>query len=223
MITIVQGPPGSGKTYWAVRYLISCLIRGDYVYTNIPICKPEIFKKIHQTTALVIDEKQVIEIGENQIRQLNAIVSHGEGVNVQVIIDESQFQLNARDFAQQARELMNWASVSRHYRADLVFITQHRHNIDAQFRRLANQYLFLKDFQAFKFGGISFGLFPYFRVTVTDVDESTITAREWIRKDKGLYRCYDSYSLAVGTNANLLTKAGLFLDKKKLNRIGCAA
>lgn len=196
MITIIQGGPGSGKTYYACRYTIFALMRGEHVYTNAPMIEDKILKYIAEKYSLEVPKGQLHIIEDKDLRQLEKVV--GYGTPITVICDESHMQLNARDFAQQSRDLMNWASVSRHYRADLIFISQHRHNIDAQLRRLANQYLFLRDFQKFKMGGLDFRFFPYFRNTVVDVDEKTVLYREWIKKDKGIYKCYDSYNLAVG-------------------------
>jgi zona occludens toxin (predicted ATPase) len=217
MITIVQGAPGSGKTYWAARFILHRLAAGDHVYTNVPIKSDALGEYIRDRMGLDVDLNVSLHlIPDEQVRNLHGIVGAGEGINTQVIIDESHMQLNARDFAQQARALMNWASVSRHYRADLIFISQHRHNIDAQLRRLANRYLFLRDFQMMEFSGVKFNWLPYFRATVVDIDERTVLAREWIRKDKGIYSVYDSYSMAVGEAAAVLTSTAITKVKKKV-------
>ncbi|WP_456471452.1 zonular occludens toxin domain-containing protein [Caminibacter sp.] len=130
MITIIEGIPGSGKTYYAVK----TLVEGEYyyydkVYTNIklnlPYIKlkyPELYKRLDFITA-----EEIENLGEWAKNKSNCLL----------ILDEIQIYYNSREWQRRNREFLEFLTQHRKQGIDLWAITQDKKNIDTQFRRLA--------------------------------------------------------------------------------------
>lgn len=137
MIIIHEGVPGAGKSFDAVRKILSALKKGRRVYTNIdgmdkPECLEYIANYIQSTRDDLLDQLHFIDKGH--IPHFWDFTDSGS----LVVIDEAQLYFNSRDFTKTAnREFSDWASTHRHHGYDLILITQRAERIDTAVRSLA--------------------------------------------------------------------------------------
>lgn len=131
-----EGLPGSGKSYDAARKIISQLLKGRRVVTNIDGMQQEYQQNAIKhyfdiddfdldDTLKYIDSEQVPEFWEHS--------SPGD----LIVIDEAQNFFNSRDWqSKNNRALGKWASEHRKRGNDLILITQAMEGIESSVRRL---------------------------------------------------------------------------------------
>lgn len=153
MLNIIQGKPGSGKSYFAVKKIVDLLINlvedekrsGQEsvrrVYTNIQLNLFEIDSYVENVTFSGIKASKYVDIIDNSFFW----VVGADGVNVLcdwwekfsdgafVVIDEVQYYLasNSTDKKSEGynKKFELYISTHRHKAQDIIFITQHQDNI----------------------------------------------------------------------------------------------
>lgn len=153
MLNIIQGKPGSGKSYFAVKKIVDLLINlvedekrsGTQsvrrVYTNIKLNLIEIDSYVENVTFSGIKASKYIQIIDNSFFW----VVGSDGVNVLcdwwekfsdgafIVIDEVQYYLasNSTDKKSEGynKKFELYISTHRHKAQDIIFITQHQDNI----------------------------------------------------------------------------------------------
>lgn len=146
MIRVIQGEIGGGKTYFAVCEMMEALGDGRIICTNVELKIEPIRKYLRRFHKWELDLNQIVVLDAKDIRDFYAKTPAGsEHKFVEVYIDEAQFELNARDWMHQPRELMEFLTTSRHEFTNVTFITQEADNVDKQVRRLVQCYWVCKD------------------------------------------------------------------------------
>ncbi len=145
MIIGYVGTPGSGKTYEAVKTILSNLKKGKVIYTNIdgleqPICR-EMIKNVCDLSPYAIERQ--LKILEPD--QLEDFWNHIEPKCI-VVIDEVQKVFSSRDWqSEKNKRFGSWASTHRHHGFEVILITQNPERVDSAVRGLFEwTYLFRK-------------------------------------------------------------------------------
>lgn len=177
MIAIVTGPPGSGKSFYAVRKIADALQAGKPVVTNIPLREDwaEYLANAHflrkampgRRTALAKKYRKLLFYAETLDEAFGVrLRGSGEGRGVRVL-DEIHRELNGRtwdadedDKTSRAAAVRNRQvivknfSAHRHYGFDDYLLTQALENIDAQVRRNFEYHIQLRNLRRMKLMGI---------------------------------------------------------------------
>jgi len=130
---IYTGPMGGGKSYAATEFILVGLKENAHVHTNIDLIHEEVeargySDKVHMLT------------GIDPTRWKDHLVAGQEGAENLLVIDEAGMNFHVHDAREQAakyRELFQILIWSRKLGLDVVFISQHLDNLDAQLRRVA--------------------------------------------------------------------------------------
>lgn len=135
-ISLFEGLPGSGKSYDAVRKVLSNLKKKRRVLTNI-----DGLQHFHQRQViqhyLDLDDFEIddflIYLEDEQVSEFWNFVTPGD----LIVIDEAQNFFNSRDWQTDTnRTLGKWASEHRKRGNDVIFITQNMAGIESSVRRL---------------------------------------------------------------------------------------
>lgn len=119
MISIIEGKPGTGKTYFAVTKIVSYLQEGRDVQTNIEI------------NLDLLPEGQSEHLHELETTSANWYQKTLEGAVV--FVDE--FQNIEKDDAREIKKFQQYLSTHRHRRQDWYLISQSYMNISVNTRR----------------------------------------------------------------------------------------
>jgi len=129
-----------------------------------------------------------------------------EEVQVLVVLDEAHLFFNARDWAKSDKDhraTFNLATQHRKYFLDIVLISQHFGNIDAQFLRLIEELWRFRDLGKwrFPFPGLSWFRIPFVRflAIVFDRNGKTILRRYWQPFDKLVGNAYNTRAVSKGS------------------------
>ena len=190
MIIGYVGTPGSGKTYEAVKTILSNLKKGTIVYTNIeglekPICR-EMIKNVCGLSDLAMERQ--LKIFEPD--QLDNFWNHIEPESM-VVIDEVQKVFSSREWQSDKNKHFGfWASTHRHYGFDVILITQNPERVDSAVRGLFEwTYLFRKvNF----FGGAVQKKYICYSYAGDDTHGSPLT-KKVSTYNPLIFKCYKSY------------------------------
>lgn len=121
MITLYFGSPGSGKTTLANRLLLLHRIHKDYkhYYAN-------------------FDTKLAQNI---DISGLGKLTLPPDSL---LIVDEAGITYNNRKYKSMSQELISWFKLHRHYKVDIVFVSQSWDDVDVTIRRLVDQLYYIR-------------------------------------------------------------------------------
>lgn len=139
MIYIITGGPGEGKTYYAVKWALAELLRGDKskkkknVYTNFPL----VHKTKKKTYSSYIWRPEYIL--ENILDSL-------------VFVDESYMDYNCKDSANFDLDMQVFFSQQRHNGNDLVMLSPNPARINIAIREMANEIIQVKAHLKLLFG-----------------------------------------------------------------------
>jgi zona occludens toxin len=168
VIAIVTGPPGSGKSYYAVRKMIDSLEAGKYVATNLALEDDWIPRAVNRhplrwampgrRAALKRrwSEHSIHCAGDDALNELLNIRLRGRGEGRGVmVLDEAHHWMNARTWKDEDRlRLLRFFSSHRHFGWDVYLLTQDLHNIDRQVRALFEYHITLRNLRKMKVAGI---------------------------------------------------------------------
>lgn len=195
MITIIEGIPGSGKTYYAVRELV----QGEHyyyekVYTNIKLNLPYIKLKYPELY------KKIEYIGADEIENLGAWAQ--DKSNCLIILDEVQIYYNSREWQKRNKEFLEFLTQHRKQGVDLWVITQDKKNIDTQFRRLAG--IIVQCVNASQLEVFIFRLPNFF--IVKKFSGGVRAGTEFFKLSKKIALCYDTFARVDMDNQNAKAK-----------------
>jgi hypothetical protein len=199
MIAIYEGKIGGGKTYLAVCRILAHLAKGGTVFTNVELHFEGVAAWLKNEHGLELDPDAIRILNEDESWSFHKYLRAGREINTLCVIDEAHLWFNARDHAVTAatkRELITFLSQSRKLKVDCVFIVQSADNLDAQFRRLAQEIWRMKDLQRFRVPllGISYP-WPHTLAFRLDNGNFQIMERKLLRREKGIFEAYNTNAL----------------------------
>ena len=118
MLTFVFGAPGSGKTCYLAK-IAKKEGRRRPVYCNVDI---------HDTTLLTSESLGSITPPEGSL----------------ILLDECGIDYNNRAYKALPKSVISYLKLHRHYKVDIVVVSQSWDDIDITFRRLAERYYLLR-------------------------------------------------------------------------------
>lgn len=119
MITYIASEIGAGKTCYAAKLAQKAVRAGRVVYSN---------TKIHNTKKISVNDL------------LDGRASEG----ALIILDETGNEFNSRNFKTTSLKLIEYFKLSRHYKNDIIMISQTFGDSDKQIRELAQSVLFIR-------------------------------------------------------------------------------
>jgi zona occludens toxin (predicted ATPase) len=198
MIIIYDGKPGSGKSYDAVRKILSNLKIRRRVVTNIDgLDKPDCQEMIKYYCDMDDAEIQdfLLHLTKDDVFHFWDFVQVGD----LIVIDEAQKFFNSRDWQKSNnRAFGDWASEHRHNGNDLIIVTQKRTRIDSAVRDLADfTYSYLK---INMFGKLITQ--KYRRFVYQGDDTEPLTKPKTFNYDPFIFKCYQSFFSGEVTEFN---------------------
>lgn len=188
MIVLFEGFPGSGKTYDAVRKILSNLKLGRRVLTNIDgLDNDQQLQTIQHYTDLddyQIDT-QLLYLSDSDVKRFWKYVKPGDII----VIDEAQDHFNSRDWQQDTnRNFAKWASSHRHNGNDLFLITPNQVRVEKSVRDMVEWYYRYKKLNMF--GALFQKGYIRFAFYGQDVDP---IGKKICKYDSAVFRCYKSF------------------------------
>jgi hypothetical protein len=217
MIAIYEGKIGGGKTFLAVSRILAHLAKGGTVFTNVELRLEGVRSYLVKHHGVELQDDAIRFLNEDESWNFHKYLRAGSELNTLCVIDEAHLWFNARDHAVTAatkRELITFLSQSRKLKVDVVFIVQAAENLDAQFRRLAQEIWRMKDLQRFRIPllGISYP-WPHTLAFRLDNGNMQVMEKKLLLRNKDIFDAYN-------TNALLrpVEFAGEVQAVRKLNR-----
>lgn len=130
---IVSGKMGGGKSYYGAEFAIKGWEEGAIVHSNLAFKDEEVIKRGYIDLYVKLTDNP-----DDWLSQLKAGVEGRENI---LIVDEGSLMFGALDHAEgkaMKRKVFQFMAHSRKMGMDVLFISQHPKNIDAQIRRLAH-------------------------------------------------------------------------------------
>lgn len=175
MIDLVTGPPGAGKSYYAMREIANAIIEGRFVATNVPLredfaeyiarraairyvkfwtrrrWRREIRNRVHVSDDL--GELLSLRIAPDELRE-------GAGL---LVLDEAHNWMNARTWTSRDRAaIVRFFTQHRKLGWDVILIAQRAEMIDAQVRGNFEHHVELRNLKRVRWWGIPIVPFNFF-------------------------------------------------------------
>jgi len=201
MIEVVMGKGvGAGKSFYVLHRIIAKLMEGGTVCAADTYgLKWEEVKKYCAglKDGRILEDGQYSTFAEADIKRLHEVTPIGtEECTVLVVVDEAHGELNARDWADKDKKaFFKWLTQSRHDDTDVIFLSQHMHNLDKQILRLATYVIRLRNMKYWGIMGI--GMWPWkeFHAYRMDGMSENLIAKETYKYDFALFNCYVSKAM----------------------------
>lgn len=199
--TIVQGPMGSGKSYYGVELCLAAARRGSRVFTNLPLNLDAWASEIdevgielsHYITLLPPRLDSVVRLERRQnpdgseaapILKSDFLVGGTESIPNVVVLDEASLQFDIDDQMSgrsKNKPVFQLVALCRHLGLDMYFLAQHCQNVDAKLRRLAERRIGCRNVKKLPlFGWLLAARGDFLRTTF--VGQSNVAfSREWVR------------------------------------------
>jgi zona occludens toxin (predicted ATPase) len=199
MIAIYEGKIGGGKTFLAVCRILAHLAKGGTVFTNVELRLEGVASWLKHHHGLEFDSDSVRFLNEDESWDFHKYLKAGSDLNTLCVIDEAHLWFNARDHAVTAatkRELITFLSQSRKLKVDVIFIVQAAENLDAQFRRLAQEIWRMKDLQRFRVPllGIAYP-WPHTMAFRLDNGNMQVMEKKLLRRTQDIFEAYNTNAL----------------------------
>jgi zona occludens toxin len=165
MMAVVTGPPGSGKSFYAVCKAIDAVESGKFLVTNFPLIEnwEETVANHHPLRYMIPGRRRALAKRFRQrsfyspdLTELSRLRFEGRAEGRAVaVIDEAHQALNARMWNDSDRaEHIRFFTQHRHVGLDLFLLTQDLQNIDRQVRALLEYHISLRNLRRMKVMGI---------------------------------------------------------------------
>lgn len=219
MIAIYEGKIGGGKTYLAVSRILAHLAKGGTVFTNVELKIEGCRDYLAKHHGLELEPEAIRFLTEDESWDFHKYLRAGSELPTLCVIDEAHLWFNARDHAVTAatkRELITFLSQSRKLKVDVIFIVQAAENLDAQFRRLAQEIWRMKDLQRFRVPVLNIQYpWPHTLAFRLDNGNFQVMEKKLLRRSQDIFEAYN-------TNALLrpVEFAGEVQAKRTLRKIG---
>ena len=235
MISLVSGPPGNGKTYYAIRKVTQALDEGKVVAGNVELSADWPLKLSRRNWAHYLrlgarrrfrrEAEHRYHFSED-LEELTSIRLHGpahkEGRGV-MVLDEAHNWMNARSWSAEDRKtIVKFFSQHRKIGWDVYLIAQHPDMIDKQVRNLCEYNVHLRNLKKARWGGLP--IFPFnlfLAVWAWHSANRVVVKREvfpltW-RKD-----LYDTMATSHGLEAGGEGESAIWLPSPPGERLGPA-
>jgi len=202
MIMLVEGLGlGAGKSFYVLYHSMAHFLRGGIVYAvdSFKFEWETLKGHVGERHGVVLEDRQLNVIGEDEVKRLHEVTPPGtDDCPVLIIVDEAHDELNARDHADKSkRDFFKWLTQSRHDNNDVIFISQHKDNVDGQIRRLADVIVKAENLQKRYIPIVGFLFSKYFRFHFEDRDGVEIRPPQYVKKESWLFSCYVSKSMKM--------------------------
>lgn len=199
MIAIYEGKIGGGKTYLAVCRILAHLAKGGTVFTNVELKLEGVKAYLAKHHGVELEPDAVRFLNESESWDFHRYLKAGREINTLCVIDEAHLWFNARDHAVTAatkRELITFLSQSRKLKVDVIFIVQAAENLDAQFRRLAQEIWRMKDLQRFVIPLVGLRYpWPHTLAFRLDNGNFQIMEKKLLRRSSDIFEAYNTNAL----------------------------
>lgn len=199
MIAIYEGKIGGGKTYLAVCRILAHLAKGGTVFTNVELKLEGVRAYLAKHHGLELDPEAIRFLNEEESWDFHKYLKAGTGLNTLCVIDEAHLWFNARDHAVTAatkRELITFLSQSRKLKVDVVLIVQAAENLDAQFRRLAQEIWRMKDLQRFRVPLVNIAYpWPHTLAFRLDNGNFQVMEKKLLKRSQDIFDAYNTNAL----------------------------
>ena len=236
MISLVSGPPGNGKTFYAIRKVTQALDEGKVVAGNVELAAdwPERLSRRNWAHYLrPVARRRFRREADHRyhfsedLEELTALRLHGpphkEGRGV-MVLDEAHNWMNARSWSSEDREMIvKFFSQHRKLGWEVYLIAQHPEMIDKQVRVLCEYMIHLRNLKKARWGGIP--IFPinlFLAVWCWHSANRVVVKREVFPLSwrKGLY---DTMATSHGLISSGAAGDGIWLPSPPGERLGPAA
>lgn len=165
MIYLVSGPPGNGKSFYAIRKVAQSLEEGKLVAGNVELAQdwPRILARRSWPFLLnPLARRRLLRDGPSRfhytedLEELASIrlAGRGEGRGL-MVLDEGHNWMNARSWsADDRKEIVRFFSQHRKLGWDVLLVAQHPEMIDKQVRNLVEYNVFLRNLKKAKWAGV---------------------------------------------------------------------
>jgi hypothetical protein len=170
MIYLVSGPPGNGKSFYAIRTATKWLEEGKVVAGNVELSEDwprRVAKRNWVFWLRPFRRRRFLREGMHRyhytedLEELAALRLHGSGeARGLMVLDEAHNWMNARSWSAEDRKaIVRFFSQHRKLGWDVLLIAQHPEMIDKQVRNLVEYNVFLRNLKKAKWGGVP--IFPF--------------------------------------------------------------
>lgn len=192
MIIGIEGRPGSGKSYYALEQIYSCLLRGKVVYSNMRnICIDKVAWSIGGSDRRLRDHVRsrfrILETWELERIWREKIE------NAEIYLDEVMSCWLSRDWSKMSRELIEFFSQHRKYRVNFTYVAQAIDRVDGTLRDMTQEFITIRNFSFYKIGPVR--LPQVFLACHYAEDRKIALKREWIVPIRKYFQFYDSWAL----------------------------
>lgn len=227
MIYLVDGVPGGGKTYWALRWIVDGVTKGSPIATNVDLVddwaeqvarmnparrwRPGAVRdRARDLERLLVRSDDFAELYEYRLR------GRGEGRG-RMVLDEVHNALNSRLWNDGDRgHHVRFFTQHRKLGWDVALITQYVDMVDKQIRNLIEYRVRTRNLKREKIAGLP--IIPgNFFVAVHELAAAPnrggspqIVKRDWYKLHKRTARLYDTFATSFGLDDDA-DQAGLWL------------
>ncbi len=183
MITLFEGVPGAGKSFFLVKdRLLKAVKSGRRVYVRLEGFYLDRLSELGGYDPDQLSEQVTLLQGEEQIHRLHDLVEPGS----LVVVDEAQNYF--RGMTKLDPKLLRWLEAHRHYGVDVILLCQSWGQLTSAVTRLVEA--------TFKFKRLwALGLNRFMiEIRGNPVDEEIIRKAGPYRYDAATYAFYDSYA-----------------------------
>jgi hypothetical protein len=206
MIELFAGKLGGGKSLHAVKRMLEQMAQGGYCASNIDLdfteedgakswdkCVAYCAKRFN----VLIERRQYQHLSDDELTNFHEHTFRGSAeFPALIVVDEAHLGANARDYRKKdknERGLLEFLTQSRKDDTDIIFITQHDANLDAQYnRQVAFIWTFqnMRDMMRVPVLGIKW---PLKQVLITQYKHDGYKiGSNLVFFDKGVFGCYDT-------------------------------
>jgi len=222
MITLVTGPPGAGKSFYALRKLVDALESGKVIATNVqlrdgwaekvsrrhPIRR--VLPPLQRARAEAFDRAAFFSQDLSELFRVR-LRGSGEGRGV-MVLDEAHNWLNARawdsdpgdktlaraDAVARRLEVVRFFSQHRKLGWDVYLIAQQADLLDKQVRSLFEYHVQLRNLRKMKVGGLPVSPVNLFLAVWTWHSAQRVVVRRELFGLNGTRKLYDTFATSHG-------------------------
>lgn len=213
--TIVQGPMGSGKSYFGAELCLAAARRGSRVFTNLPLNLEAWASEIdevgielsHYITILPPRLDSVVRLERRQnpdgseaapVLKSDFLIGGTESIPNLVVLDEASLQFDIDDQMSgrsKNKPVFQLVALCRHLGLDMYFLAQHSQNVDAKLRRLAERRIGCRNVKKLPlFGWLLAARGDFLRTTF--VGQSNVAfSRDWVRFNPLIGSLYKTHGM----------------------------
>lgn len=217
-IHFISGKPRGGKTLYSVSKIIGSLVAGRYVVTNVALHLERLQCYLHEKhpglnvhvveRIVMLDDDMLGEFWRyrrnNFTMSLDCVkddktidfasVYDAQCFNTDFYLDEVHVKFNARAWQKTGPQAINYLSQHGKLGDNVYMITQSIANVDKQFRSVAQDFSYIRNYRVEKFRGFTrgsnFERKTYLQPVAGNGD--TPVEKESFTLDKAIADCYDT-------------------------------